>query len=231
MAERPDNPPASQHSRRAIRSAATVGIFLAVAVVSGFVDLWSKEAVFDRLLSRPSVRRDIEQKLDFIETDDTAAKQSGELTRRLLRNLEISRRLCPGIRLTLSTNPGIVFGFDMIPSFVVNIITAGMIIGVIALFACSPAGDFWLHTALALILGGAIGNLYDRLFSSVSLPGAGLAPIAGHVRDFIDCRELGYMYIFNLADVWLVVGAAMILLQWLRGALKKEKEKQPASRG
>lgn len=214
-----------------MRSAAAVAVFLAVAAVSGVVDLWSKHAVFDHLLSRPSVRRDIEQKLDFVETDDPPAEQSGAMTRRLLRNLEISTRLCPGIRLTLSTNPGIVFGFDMIPPFVVNIITMGMIVGVIALFACSPAGDFWLHTALALILGGAIGNLYDRLFSSVALPGADLAPIVGHVRDFVDCRDLGYMYIFNLADVWLVVGAAMILLQWLRSALKKETGERQATSG
>jgi signal peptidase II len=70
-----------------------------------------------------------------------------------------------------------------------------------------------MHVSLALILGGAAGNLYDRLFSAVRLPG--LEPIRGHVRDFIDCRDLAYPYIFNVADALLVAGAAMILLHWL----------------
>ena len=80
-----------------------------------------------------------------------------------------------------------------------------------------------MHVALALILGGAIGNLYDRLFSSVALPG--LAPIRRHVRDFIDCSDLHYDYIFNLADAWLVIGVVMVFLQWLADARRERLAK------
>ena len=50
---------------------------------------------------------------------------------------------------------------------------------------------------------------------------AGIEPIRYHVRDFIDCSEvplpLGfrYVWIFNVADVLLVVGVGILLVHWL----------------
>jgi signal peptidase II len=71
--------------------------------------------------------------------------------------------------------------------------------------------------ALALITGGIIGNLYDRL----GLPGLrwhaplerqGEAVLA--VRDWIHFKLEGIIDwpIFNLADTWLVIGAGVLLL-------------------
>jgi lipoprotein signal peptidase len=62
-----------------------------------------------------------------------------------------------------------------------------------------PAREKWLCMALGLILGGTIGNLYDRL-------------VFGGVRDFL------YFYyvewpVFNVADCCLVVGAGLLLFQ------------------
>ena len=62
-----------------------------------------------------------------------------------------------------------------------------------------PARERWLSGALGLILGGTVGNLYDRL-------------VFGGVRDFL------YFYyvewpVFNFADCCLVVGAALLLMQ------------------
>jgi signal peptidase II len=57
---------------------------------------------------------------------------------------------------------------------------------------------------LSLVLGGALGNLYDRLFS-------------GAVTDFLDFYIGKYhWYAFNLADCGISVGATLILLDlWL----------------
>lgn len=63
----------------------------------------------------------------------------------------------------------------------------------------------WDTAAKSLVLGGAIGNLYDRW-------------TWGQVRDFIDvCFGTWHYPTFNVADVALVVGIAMLLL----GGLKK----------
>lgn len=61
--------------------------------------------------------------------------------------------------------------------------------------------DRWLCVALGLILGGTLGNLYDRL-------------VFGGVRDFLMWYAFKWP-IFNVADCCLVCGAALLLLQAL----------------
>ena len=39
-------------------------------------------------------------------------------------------------------------------------------------------------------------------------------PILRNVRDFIDCSDLGYPWVFNVADVLLVIGVAILGLHW-----------------
>ena len=58
--------------------------------------------------------------------------------------------------------------------------------------------DGWLSAALGLILGGTVGNLYDRL-------------VFGGVRDFLYFYKIDWP-VFNVADCCLVVGAGMFLL-------------------
>ena len=57
---------------------------------------------------------------------------------------------------------------------------------------------------LALILGGALGNLWDRV-------------VLGHVVDFLDFHAAGYHWpAFNLADSAITVGAALLILDGFR---------------
>ena len=59
----------------------------------------------------------------------------------------------------------------------------------------------WLSAALALVIGGALGNLYDRL-------------AYGHVIDFIHVHwEANYFPAFNIADSAISIGAAMLLIE------------------
>lgn len=59
--------------------------------------------------------------------------------------------------------------------------------------------------ALGLLLGGCVGNLYDRV-------------IFGYVRDFIYFKFGSYSYpIFNVADIGIVIGTVLLLYACLKG--------------
>jgi lipoprotein signal peptidase len=64
-----------------------------------------------------------------------------------------------------------------------------------------PAKERWLSAALGLILGGTIGNFYDRV-------------VFGGVRDFLYFYKVEWP-VFNFADCCLVVGAGLLLTQAL----------------
>ncbi|SDO81284.1 signal peptidase II [Pseudomonas jinjuensis] len=67
------------------------------------------------------------------------------------------------------------------------------------------ASETWLAIALALVLGGALGNLYDRI-------------VLGHVVDFIlvHWQNRWYFPAFNLADSAITVGAIMLALDMFK---------------
>lgn len=194
---------------RAYRNGWAVGLFLVLAILAAGADLWTKHLAFERLLDNPS----IEERVKSVFGGTPPADTTPQTTHQVLRHLHITHNVCFGLSFTLSTNPGVVFGVNWLPMWTVNLITIFMIVLVTVFFATSERRHYWLHVALALILGGAVGNLYDRLASSVSLPN--LPPIRYHVRDFIDCSDLAYRWIFNVADAWLVIGVGMILVYWL----------------
>ncbi len=78
----------------------------------------------------------------------------------------------------------------------------------------STVTDRTLAAALGLILGGTIGNLYDRL-------------VFGGVRDFLYFYYIEWP-VFNVADCCLVVGAGLLLLQaFLAPPPQNETEAQP----
>ncbi|MEO0588471.1 MAG: signal peptidase II [Planctomycetota bacterium] len=118
------------------------------------------------------------------------------------------------IELRLTTNDGAVFGLGSGGrwGFVAFSVVAVGVIGVI--FWRSRRDAWLLHVGLALVLGGALGNLYDRvvfgvvrdmlhLFPGVRLPYGWEWPGGGTTL---------YPWIFNLADVFLLAGVAVITL-------------------
>jgi signal peptidase II len=127
--------------------------------------------------------------------------------------------ILPGM-LVLETNlnEGALFGMGQGMGIVFATISVAAILGIIALVS-RPATrrDAWLLTALGLIVGGIVGNLYDRL----GLPGLEWhAPLERRgqgvlaVRDWIHFTLPGVIDwpIFNIADSWLVIGACMLLV-------------------
>ena len=73
--------------------------------------------------------------------------------------------------------------------------------------------ETWLAIALALVLGGALGNLYDRI-------------VLGHVVDFIlvHWRDVHHFPAFNLADSGITLGAIILALDMF----KSKKSGEPA---
>lgn len=80
-----------------------------------------------------------------------------------------------------------------------------------------PRGNGWLACALALVLGGAIGNLLDRLFR-----------IDGGVVDFVDVYYGTWHWpAFNVADSAICVGAVLLVWSAVRGEKIKEEAGSP----
>lgn len=72
-------------------------------------------------------------------------------------------------------------------------------------------GQAWLAASLALVVGGAIGNVIDRLFR-------------GHVVDFISVHwDRWFFPAFNVADSALTVGAAILLIESFYDGRRKKK--------
>ena len=105
---------------------------------------------------------------------------------------------------TLQRNPGAAFGiFQRAPALFTVL---AIVIATAIVVAAPRVHDRLNGVALGLVLGGALGNLGDRLFRP---PG----PFRGRVIDFIDFRVWPT---FNLADAAVVVGAALLAIASLR---------------
>ena len=111
--------------------------------------------------------------------------------------------------LTLQYNTGAAFSFlsdaggwqRYFFSGVAIIISAGLVVWLYVM----PRGQWLLALALGLILGGALGNLWDRL-------------VLGHVVDFISVHYGGRFFpAFNIADAAISVGAAFMVYDSLFG--------------
>ncbi len=109
-------------------------------------------------------------------------------------------RVLPGLlNLRTSRNAGAVFGVGqgLSPLFIVfTIIAAAAIIWAVRVYGPSSRV---LTCGLGLLLGGALGNLWDRVAE-------------GSVRDFIDLYVGQYHWpTFNLADAFICIGVGMVI--------------------
>ena len=109
------------------------------------------------------------------------------------------------LQLHYVRNPGAAFSFATGFTWVLSIIAVGVIVFVIW-FAPRIRSLGWA-VMFGLVLGGAFGNVTDRLFRP---PSFGL----GHVVDFI--QVWGFPAIFNVADIAVVSAMGLFLLLSLR---------------
>ncbi len=119
-------------------------------------------------------------------------------------------------RLFTSLNRGALWGIGQGFALGFALLSVVALLGIwYWLFARGACRSAWLTSALALISGGILGNLYDRLgIHGLQEADSGKTILA--VRDFLDFRLGTFDWaVFNVADVCLVTGAAMLMLQSL----------------
>lgn len=114
-----------------------------------------------------------------------------------------------GLEFRTQYNRGAALGVMQGMGWVFVIVGLASVVAFYLLFAMTDRRRVVLHTGIALLLSGAIGNIYDRM----------VFPHDG-VRDFIHFTlEVGgraiYPWIFNVADAALVVGFILLALSWL----------------
>jgi signal peptidase II len=133
-----------------------------------------------------------------------------QLTKYLVRaNMEWGQSI-PGegfIRLTYTTNTGGAFGIFANQTFLLAVAAVLGIMVFLVYFRYIPMESTLLKVGFGLDLGGAVGNLIDRLRF-------------GEVTDFID---IGPWPVFNVADSAIVVGTILIAYYLLFTAQKKAR--------
>ena len=99
----------------------------------------------------------------------------------------------------LVRNPGAAFSFATGQTWIFSIVA--IVVTAIVVRVSKRLGSMWWAVTLGLVLGGAVGNLIDRLARA---PGI----FRGHVVDFID---YGGLFVGNIADI-AIVGAAVAIV-------------------
>jgi signal peptidase II len=125
------------------------------------------------------------------------------------------------VRITYIENAGIAFGIS-IPGFKVVFALFSIVASVAILWYLKKNLErlkFGERIALALILGGAIGNLIDRVFYGVIYHEQPL--FYGRVVDFIDFGIHRNMFpVFNVADSAVTVGVSLLIILMMRNKPK-----------
>ena len=118
----------------------------------------------------------------------------------------------------LSMNPGSAFGLfgglgPSVTRILLSLVGIGAVIGMVYMLRKSRPDQKILHWALALVAGGAVGNLIDRIYYSV-------------VTDFVLWKYHGHEWpVFNVADVVLVVGVGLMFID-----IQRENKREKVSR-
>ena len=116
------------------------------------------------------------------------------------------------LNINLIWNEGIAFGlFSFNENYLYNLLTILIVIVIFIILIMIIKSEGFKRYALSMIFGGAVGNLYDRIFYS-AVPDF----IDFHIKDF-------HWFIFNVADIFITIGVIIMILSEFRGnKLKNE---------
>lgn len=118
-------------------------------------------------------------------------------------------------RLVRSQNTGAAFGMFSGAGDIFSLIAVVAVIGMSVVHGRSAAGAWTQRLAMGLVMGGALGNVFDRVQH-------------GHVVDFINYRIPGVLSnVSNLADHAIVVG--VLTLVWLSWRTPEKSDVTPES--
>lgn len=115
------------------------------------------------------------------------------------------------VRIAYSHNTGVAFSLFQGHPELLTITALLIVAGAIYFYATRlPNRRTSIQLIMGLIMGGAIGNILDRVR-------------LGYVVDFL---QVGWWPIFNLADSAISIGAALLMLQFLRDELTQRRDRQ-----
>ncbi len=123
-----------------------------------------------------------------------------QLSKSAVRNAIVpgeERRVLPGVELVDTRNRGVAFGFLPGDHVAVTVVIGLALFALLAYFARHCWRGRWIWLPTGMLLGGALGNVIDRLRE-------------GSVTDFVKL-PLGWPP-FNLADVSITLGVLLLLL-------------------
>lgn len=135
-------------------------------------------------------------------------------------------------RITFIENPGMAFGVDPGTDFKlwISIFSLVASVGLVIYLYIVRNQRFSMRLGLAFILGGAVGNLIDRMFYGVFY---GYAPVLyGRVVDFLDVdffdfslfgRNYDRWPIFNIADAAVTIGVLILIIFYKKNTEESEK--------
>lgn len=190
-AESPEVPSSSSQELPLLARTSPVSwlLFLTPAVLGIAADLWSKAYAFPA--------GDLQAYINAVAAGEKVGDPG-------LRGFDPPSIMIPGVLgFRTTVNYGAVFGVGQHRGWIFILFSILALGAIVWVFATSFRKQRWLHLALGLILGGAIGNLYDRL-------------AYGFVRDFMIFYNVSwYQYIFNVADVLLCIGVPLLMICWV----------------
>lgn len=120
--------------------------------------------------------------------------------------------LAPYARFRHTFNTGAAFGLFQQGALIFAILALVVSVLIIAYFPSVSRKDWWMRLALGMQLGGALGNLVDRVSRN------------GQVTDFI---SVGNFAIFNVADSCITVGVVILIIGvWITERREAKAKKQ-----
>lgn len=115
--------------------------------------------------------------------------------------------LLPYARIVHVTNTGVAFGMFQGMGYIFAVLSTLVSLGIIYYFPRVPHEDWVLRLSMSMMLGGALGNLIDRIQNN------------WRVTDFI---SVGDFPVWNIADASITVGVAVLLLgMWIQETRQK----------
>lgn len=120
-------------------------------------------------------------------------------------NISVTKEISPIVDLSLICNEGISWNLLQGASdlkrwglLAIAIIMVGVLYSILA-----SSRDSFSRFSVALLIGGAIGNAIDRA-------------LFGAVTDFVNASDIGFNYVFNVADSAITIGIICLLLTFIR---------------
>ncbi len=132
--------------------------------------------------------------------------------------LYVPNKIMEYFNLTLMHNEGVAFSILADQSgwqrYFIAVVASAIVIWLLYWLSQNSRSMKLQNTALVLVIGGALGNIWDRIF-------------LGYVVDFIELHYAGYYWpAFNVADSAICVGAVLLIIDAFKNKEQTTKEAQ-----